>query len=275
MIRRLFAALLGIVLLSGCTGVITMLGAEEPTQVRDELAALPGVVKAETEANNSGWTLTLGLDPGLDAGGQAQVIEQVYQVLDASDRKSDLGAVNLELGPQRTIRIDQNQRFDTTNGMLEYLAQLPNHHLLYGAQRASAEVAARLPSFADLSSELAALTAIELPAGPPLSLTLTDPAAQFGQPGDFMVIADLPISPDDQQFFDASIEVLAASAAVGASYSFSSTQDPHLRFLTVEQEPDLFEQVLALAKSDPRDVKVEAAYTTSGSTLQNYASETA
>lgn len=275
MIRRLICAILAVLTLSSCSTFWMLAGGDEPTEINEELSTIDGVTSVQTPANSDGWVLIMTLDEDLDPAGQGRIIDQMYGVLDASDRMGDLNRIELLLGEGRTLLIGRDSRFDNSSGILEYVADLPNFHVNYGATQSSLEVETNLDSFEQVAAEVTRFAGRPLPAGLEMELSLVDPEAPFGQPGDFAVVIGLPISDENQELVDQATTVLADGPAVGARFYLSNDGSLSIRWLTEEQEPELFDQMVELAVDDPRDITMEASYTTTNRVLNSYASQTA
>lgn len=282
MTRRILGAILAVIGLSSCTGIIQTAGAEDPTALREQIAAVDGVSEVETAAIRTGWDLTLTLDANLDPDRQAAVIDEVYTLVDASDRSADLAVVKLALGPDRAIRVNAKQRLDTSNGLLEYLAQLPNHAVDYSDTWAETTVRVPLGDWDDLVDGFNQIITIPAPKIA-VRLALSDPSASGTGSNEFSVAVDLPISAENQALFDQATKILSEGSAVGLSLRLYSDPDrfgggnPQILWFTDGEDLALFDQMVALAQADPREIRLEAATATPSSTGQrnSYASQVA
>lgn len=256
-LRKMIGAFIAASLLCSCS--MFGLGVRPPAGLADRARAIPGVTGVELAASrpeNTGqpvWTSIVRLDPDLDVAGQRAAIADFYRLVDESGKADSYRGGELWLGEDKVLRA--TDRLDVDNGLLAFLAQLPNYDVQY-TRRYAITVAAQIGDINALFERAKALDGLQIPAGLVVKIAVTSAAGAVGGEGYFHFASTLPCPDRDRALRDQLAVLLAGSRVSAATISLDET--PIIRVTTPQTDAGLFAALVELAARDDREIRVSA-----------------
>lgn len=254
--RKFLAAILGATVLSGCAAAKL-----PPKGLAQQMEQIPGVSSVALESStptNTGkpiWQSQVTLVDELSPAQQGEIFAEFYRLVEASGEQASYKGGDFVLGERRTVTVTETPYIVSERGLLELLAELPNHTVTI-TREPDISTTMPLATPAELFAQTSWLAGLVAPEGLSVSIGVASDAAPVTDPRHQRVSVTLPLNAADQGLLDELATVLSGSAASGVRVAMPGIHPVQLDYVIAEPDPELFAKLVEIAAAEPRQMQV-------------------